>query len=204
MFNILYYSDYKFLLIFSPVFPVYHTVISLCVFFQSILLKYIVVIWSILVTFLFSSYKLFTTFWNYNFGKVQISKKGKQSYTDPLSFFQCILYHIYYLITWFFTLILYFVRYSYIFINGYIEISWTRAIWEGVYVFFFSFGSGNVFIAKFLCTSMFISLGRIPRSGNTRSKNINILNKYIFSNCFLEKLYIEMLFEISFKGTLEE
>lgn len=107
-------------------------------FFQSILLKRIVDIWSILITF----FLLITTFLQLfetidNVGRVQRSKNGN-SHTQIL----CLFFnarHIYYLITWLFTLILYFVRYSYIFLNVYIKIYWTHMMFGEVVMFFLFF-----------------------------------------------------------------
>ena len=103
-------------------------------FFQPILLKFIVDIWSVLIT----SFLLITTFLQLfetinNFGQVQICKKGNSHAQILCLIFNA--YQIYYLITWFFTLILYFVRYLYIFLNVYIKIYWTHAVWGGSYVF---------------------------------------------------------------------
>lgn len=113
-------------------------------------------------------------------------QEGKQSYTDPLSFSMHILSCIP-LGNLIFTLILYFVRYCYSFIIEYIKIYWTHLLFDKCFMFF-SFGSGNIFVAKFLWTCMFISLEKISESENTGSKNINILNKCIFSNCLPRKI----------------
>lgn len=107
-------------------------------FFQSILLKCIVDIWSSLITF----FLLITTFLQLfetidNVGQVQRSKNGN-SHTQILClFFNA--HHIYYLITWLFTLILYFVRYSYISLNVYIKIYWTLTMFGEVVMFFLFF-----------------------------------------------------------------